>query len=88
MGSGFEQRLLDFELMAMRCLLFQPTDMIEKIRTFKHQEAEVEIKVRQLSHLKLDASSIEAIKQLKGGEKLTPSLLLILWVAQCCCVLF
>jgi len=45
--------------------------MIEKIRTFKHQEAEVEIKVRQLSHLKLDASSIEAIKQLKGGEKLT-----------------
>ena len=63
-------------------LLLQPPDMIEKIRTFKHQEAEVEIKVRQLSHLKLDASSVEAIKQLKGWEKLTPLLLLVLEVAQ------
>ncbi|KAK7116386.1 regulation of nuclear pre-mRNA domain-containing protein 2-like isoform X2 [Littorina saxatilis] len=44
---------------------FKPPEMIEKIRTFKHQAAEVDIKVRQLSHLKLDASSIEAIKQLK-----------------------
>nr|KAG5695497.1 hypothetical protein BaRGS_008000 [Batillaria attramentaria] len=44
---------------------FKPHEMVEKIRSYKRQEGDVEVKVRQLSHLKLDASSIEAIKQLK-----------------------
>ncbi|XP_076465081.1 uncharacterized protein LOC143296935 isoform X2 [Babylonia areolata] len=44
---------------------FKPSELIDKMKVFKRQEAEMEIKVRQLSLLKLDASSIEAIKQLK-----------------------
>lgn len=40
--------------------------MVEKIRVYKRLESDIEVKIRQLSHLKLDASSIEAIKQLKG----------------------
>ncbi|KAL8602315.1 hypothetical protein ACOMHN_022828 [Nucella lapillus] len=45
--------------------VFKPSELIDKMKVFKRQEAEMEFKVRQLSHLKLDASSIEAVKQLK-----------------------
>ena len=44
----------------------QPSEMIEKIQTFKSQQADVVDKIQQLSHLTLDASSLEAVKQLKG----------------------
>ncbi|KAJ8304572.1 hypothetical protein KUTeg_018155 [Tegillarca granosa] len=44
---------------------FKPQKVIDKINNFKRLEGEVELKGKQLSNLKLDASSIEAIKQLK-----------------------
>lgn len=40
--------------------------MIEKIHAFKRLDSDVELKVRQIAHLKLDASSLEAVKKLKG----------------------
>jgi len=43
--------------------------LIDKINSFKRMEGEVELKKKQLSNLKLDASSIEAVKQLKGKTK-------------------
>lgn len=44
----------------------QPQTLIDKINNYKRFEAEVELKRKQLSNMKLDASSTEAIKQLKG----------------------
>lgn len=44
---------------------FKPQSLIDKINNYKRFEAEVELKRKQLSNMKLDASSTEAIKQLK-----------------------
>ncbi|KAK7011650.1 regulation of nuclear pre-mRNA domain-containing protein 2 [Biomphalaria glabrata] len=44
---------------------FKPHEMIEQITAFRRQETDIKFRVSQLSHLKLDASSIEAVKQLK-----------------------
>ncbi|XP_064607793.1 regulation of nuclear pre-mRNA domain-containing protein 2-like isoform X2 [Liolophura sinensis] len=44
---------------------FKPQKLFDKLRSFKRFEAEVELRSKQLSHLRLDASSIEAVKQLK-----------------------
>lgn len=43
--------------------------MIEKINSYKRLEGEVELKFKQISSLKLDASSVEAVSQLKGNLK-------------------
>lgn len=48
--------------------LLQPQSLIDKINNYKRFEAEVELKRKQLSNMKLDASSTEAIKQLKGDD--------------------
>lgn len=40
--------------------------MIDQITVFKHQEAEIESRISQLTHLNLDISTLEAVKQLKG----------------------
>lgn len=40
--------------------------MIDQITTFRRQETDIKFRMSQLTHLKLDASSIEAVKQLKG----------------------
>lgn len=44
---------------------FKPPIMIEKINSYKRLEGEVELKFKQISSLKLDASSVEAVSQLK-----------------------
>lgn len=44
---------------------FKPQIMIEKINSYKRLEGEVELKFKQISSLKLDASSVEAVSQLK-----------------------
>ncbi|XP_005098576.1 regulation of nuclear pre-mRNA domain-containing protein 2 isoform X2 [Aplysia californica] len=44
---------------------FKPHEMIDQITAFQRQKSEIQMKVSQLSHLRLDASSIEAIKHLK-----------------------
>lgn len=43
--------------------------MVEKINSYKRLEGEVELKFKQISSLKLDASSVEAVSQLKGNSK-------------------
>lgn len=40
---------------------------MQQIRTFKKFELDIETKRSQLSTVRLDASSLEAIKQLKGN---------------------
>lgn len=40
--------------------------MLEKISSVSKLEAEGELKLMQLSTLRLDASNLEAVKQLKG----------------------
>lgn len=59
----------------MKFLPFQPQKLFDKLTNFKRFEAEVELRSKQLSHLRLDASSIEAVKKLKGKiqGKLCPS---------------
>ncbi|XP_076443831.1 uncharacterized protein LOC143282163 [Babylonia areolata] len=44
---------------------FKPADLISKMQSYKKQASEVDNSVQKVSHLKLDASSIEAVKQLK-----------------------
>uniref|UniRef100_A0A0B6ZY11 Regulation of nuclear pre-mRNA domain-containing protein 2 n=1 Tax=Arion vulgaris TaxID=1028688 RepID=A0A0B6ZY11_9EUPU len=44
---------------------FKPHEMIDQITAFRRQEVEIQLKVSQMSHMKLDASNIEAVKQLK-----------------------
>ena len=45
---------------------FKPQDVLESIRKVKMLETHVGMKQKQVSNLKLDASKIEAVKQLKG----------------------
>ena len=45
----------------------QPHEMIDQITAFQKERTEIEMKAGQLSHLKLDAASIENIKRLKGN---------------------
>ena len=42
---------------------------MERIRSFRKYELEIETKRGQLSTIRLDASSLEGIKQLKGSRK-------------------
>ncbi|XP_061193179.1 regulation of nuclear pre-mRNA domain-containing protein 2-like [Saccostrea echinata] len=44
---------------------FKPQMLIDKINSYKRLEGEVELKFKQISSLKLDASSVEAVSQLK-----------------------
>ncbi|KAK3601074.1 hypothetical protein CHS0354_029301 [Potamilus streckersoni] len=44
---------------------FKPQKLIDKINNFKRYEAEVELKGKQLSNLRIDATSVEAVKKLK-----------------------
>ena len=57
---------------------------MERIRSFRKYELEIETKRGQLSTIRLDASSLEGIKQLKGSrmcfrKKKSKSLTTILW---------
>ena len=52
--------------------------MIENVSTFKYQESELDIKIRQASQLRLDASSAEAVKQLKGTVSVTVVVVVVL----------
>ena len=54
----------------MSLWLFQPAECMEKILALKRNDDELELKRKQLVHLKMDASSVEAIKQLKGSSQL------------------
>ena len=45
--------------------------MLEKISSVSKLEAEGELKLMQLSTLRLDASNLEAVKQLKGKSAAT-----------------
>jgi len=47
---------------------FKPHEMIDQITAFQKEKTEIEIKAGQLSHLKLDAASIENIKRLKDRQ--------------------
>lgn len=47
-------------------LFSKPLTLMEKVITLKRFEDEIELKRRQLRNLRMDASSIEAVKQLKG----------------------
>ena len=69
--------------MCMNLHSFQPHEMIEQITAFQRQKSEIKVKMSQLSLLKLDASSIEAVKHLKGNI-LIFSELLIYTVSQPC----
>ncbi|CAL1526122.1 unnamed protein product [Lymnaea stagnalis] len=44
---------------------FKPHEMIDQITAFRRQETDIQFRISQLTHLKLDASSLEAVKQLK-----------------------
>ena len=48
--------------------------MIDQINSYKRLEGEVELKFKQISSLKLDASSVEAVSQLKGKHLTFPHL--------------
>lgn len=41
--------------------------MIDQITAFRRMEVEIQLKVSQLSHLKLDGSNFDAVKHLKGS---------------------
>ena len=47
----------------------QPEQALEKITAFKTLEAENDVRKAAISSLRLDASNIEAIRQLKGKIK-------------------
>ena len=49
--------------------VFQPAECMEKIITLKRNEEEVELKRKLVGNVKMDASTIESVKALKG-EKL------------------
>jgi len=44
----------------------QPQDLVESIKKVKMLETHVGMKQKQVANLKFDASSIAAVKQLKG----------------------
>ena len=44
----------------------QPHEMIEQITAFTRQATDIKFKLSQITHLKLDMSSAEAVKRLKG----------------------
>jgi hypothetical protein len=52
----------------------KPQILIDKINCYKRLEGDVELKFKQISSLKLDASSVEAVTQLKGKLKNTHQL--------------
>lgn len=45
---------------------FKPQDVLESIRKVKMLETHVGMKQKQVANLKIDASNIEAVRQLKG----------------------
>ena len=46
--------------------LFQPKKFIDSITMLRRLEGEIDLKRKQLTTLRIDATSLEAVKQLKG----------------------
>ena len=60
-------------LILIQCLFLismklQPHEMIEQITAFTRQATDIKFKLSQITHLKLDMSSAEAVKRLKGKK--------------------
>ena len=49
-------------------LVFQPPTFIDQMSSLKKLEGEVTLKAKQLAALRIDATNIEAVKQLKGSK--------------------
>jgi hypothetical protein len=53
--------------MLMSYIFFQPSQLIDTLKAMRDFQAEVTLKESQLNSLRIDASDMEAIKQLKGN---------------------
>ena len=56
-------------IFACWCLCFQPTKFIDSITMLRRLEGEIDLKRKQLTTLRIDATSLEAVKQLKGTPR-------------------
>ena len=52
---------------------FQPEKLIDSVKKFKGYDSELKLKHKLIGHLRMDASSIEAVKQLKGLIDIFPT---------------
>lgn len=51
------------------CLCLKPQDAVESLSKVKMLETHAAMKHKQVTNLKIDASKIEAVKQLKGDKQ-------------------
>ncbi|BFZ01931.1 hypothetical protein BsWGS_04970 [Bradybaena similaris] len=64
-AAAEQQAEADAEESARILAEFKPQDMIDMVTAFLRQEVEIKSRAMKLSHLKLDKTSVEAVKQLK-----------------------